>query len=96
MSTPTEFDWDEDKAARVYAETRIRFEVAIGVFLDRNRLDFKDTRHDYGEERRIAIGSVDGILLTVVYVMRGATCRIITAWRSSRSERKRYHDAGKA
>ena len=49
------------------------------VFADPNRLDFEDTRHDYGEERRVAIGKALGRVFTVVYTMRGPVTCIITA-----------------
>ena len=94
VNMPTAFDWDDGKAASVHSERGIRFEVAIGVFADPNRIDFEDARSAYGEERRVVIGTVDRIILTVVYAMRGDVCRIITAWRSSRRERRLYHGEG--
>jgi uncharacterized DUF497 family protein len=74
----------------VKAERGISFEVATGVFLDPMRLDFRDARRDYGEERRITIGRVGKAVLTLVYTMRGETCWIITVWPASRKQRKRY------
>ena len=50
------------------------------------------TRTDYGEKRYIGIGIVDDLVLTVIYTLRGETCRIISARRAKRHERKTYED----
>ena len=83
--------WDDAKAAQVEALRGISFQLAAGVFLDPHRLDMIDERLDYGEERRVTIGSSSSIVLAVVYTMRGDTCRIVTAWPASRKQRKAYH-----
>lgn len=44
------------------------------------------------EERIVAIGSIEGIEIVVVYVIRGEQRRIISARRAHRSERKDYAD----
>ncbi|MEO6208927.1 MAG: BrnT family toxin [Gemmatimonadaceae bacterium] len=53
-----------------------------------------DTRQDYGEIRRIAIGVADGVLLTVVFTDRAQAGdivrRIISARVSNRRERQAY------
>ena len=60
-------------------------------------LERQDMRRDYGEHRLIAIGSADGVLLTVVYTDRaeagGRVRRIISARMSSRGERQAYEQA---
>ena len=85
-----QFDWDSAKDAENIRARGIAFQEAAGVFTDPQRLDWTDTRRDYGEERRKTIGQVGRLCLTVVYTMRGEVCRIITAWPSSRRERSRY------
>ena len=60
-------------------------------------LERADTRRDYGETRRIAIGRTHGICLTVVYTDRndadGLIRRIISARRSKRHEYRAYAKA---
>lgn len=85
-----EFDWDDSKDSQNRAARGLPFQEAAGVFGDPMRLDWVDTRRDYGEERRKTIGRVGNIHLTVVYTLRGAVVRIIAAWPSSRKERSRY------
>jgi uncharacterized DUF497 family protein len=45
---------------------------------------------EYGEPRRIRIGQLKGLVTTVVYTLRGAILRIISARSASRAERARY------
>jgi uncharacterized DUF497 family protein len=45
---------------------------------------------DDGEERRKAIGLIDGKLYTVVYTLRGSVCRLISARRSNAKESRSY------
>lgn len=59
-----------------------------------------DRRRDYGEIRIIAIGKADDLILTVVYTERtyrtnGVIRRIISARRSSATERRGYETAAK-
>jgi uncharacterized DUF497 family protein len=49
-----------------------------------------DIRFDYGEERRVTIGRIDGSFFTVVYTLRGDVTWLITAWPSNRKERALY------
>jgi uncharacterized protein len=51
------------------------------------------TSRDYGEDRFIAIGVVEGRELAVVYTMRGDVCRIISVRRARENEREAYHAA---
>jgi uncharacterized DUF497 family protein len=89
-SQPTEFEWDEDKAARNHTKHGVSFEMAIGVFADPDRLEEQDRRRDYGEARFNIVGIVDGYHLTVTWTRRGRIARIISARRASREERERY------
>jgi uncharacterized DUF497 family protein len=87
-----EFEWDSAKAAANYAKHGVRFEDAVRVFGDPLALEWLDDRHDYGEERYIIIGMVDGRLLTVVYTERSDSIRIISARGAMPYERRSYHE----
>jgi uncharacterized DUF497 family protein len=84
------FDFNPRKRATLIARRGIDFLVVSAVFDDRQRIDWADTRFDYGEERRVTTGKVSGDFFTVVYTMRGDVTWLITAWPSSRKERARY------
>jgi uncharacterized DUF497 family protein len=91
MNAPTDFAWDDAKAASNLAEHGVPMQAGADVFLDPNRLDAMDARKNYGEERRNAIGLVGGVVLHVTYTMRdGDTARLISVRLASRKERKRY------
>ena len=82
------FEWDEEKRLTVLEKHGIDFEDVVGVF--KNNVMTTSSRHD-GEQRWIAVGLLNGIMIAVVYTMRGDTCRLITARRARRNERKEYH-----
>lgn len=85
------FGWDPSKAGEnLVALDRPTFEVAARVFLDPRRTDDADARFDFGEERRITIGTIRGRVYTIVYTMRGAKTWIISARPAHRKERRRY------
>ncbi len=87
------FTWDLRKSERNFAERAFDFAFAASIFAGPT-LERIDTRQDYGEVRRIAIGQSDGILLTIVYTDRAeageVVRRIISARVSSRHERQAY------
>ncbi|MFN3688825.1 BrnT family toxin [Salinarimonas sp.] len=91
MNTPSSFEWDDQKAAANVVKHGIAFEDAIDVFKDPERLVVIDNRSDYGEERTNVIGAVDTVVLVVSCTMRGQSCRIISARRASRRERRAYN-----
>lgn len=86
------FQWDDDKAARNRAIHGVTFETARSVFRDPFALEWIDTREVYGEERWVILGTVENRLLYVVYTLRGAATRIISARGAEPHERRRYHD----
>jgi len=87
-----EFEWDERKARQNAAKHGVPFEYAARVFLDPARCDAADTRRDYGEQRRIALGEIEGRLFAVAYTLRGKVVRLISARKASQRERRRYHE----
>jgi uncharacterized protein len=84
-----EFEWDPAKNERNIERRGIDFTWAIEIF-EGPVIEWIDHRKDYGEEWWIAIGEVDGIILTLVYTWRGTRRRIISAWKAHDSQRKRY------
>jgi uncharacterized DUF497 family protein len=88
------FIWDPEKSERNLAERGFDFAFAAMIFAGPT-LERIDTRQDYGEVRRIALGAADGIQLTLVYTDRAeageVVRRIVSARVSSRRERQAYH-----
>jgi uncharacterized DUF497 family protein len=86
------FEWDEAKNAANIAKHGVSFKTASRIFANRV-VTSPDDRFDYGEEREISIGHVDGVLfLTVAHTDRDGRTRIISARRANSQERQRYED----
>jgi uncharacterized protein len=81
------FEWDERKRQANLAKHHIDFQDVMRVF-DGPVFEKVDRRQ--GEERVVAIGSMDGIEIVVVYLTRGQRRRIISARRAHRNERQDY------
>lgn len=84
-----QFEWDEAKRAENLAKHGVDFVDAAQV-LSRSPLVLADERRDYGEPRYIAWGELNGLLLAVVFTVRGEALRIISARRANARERRRY------
>jgi len=63
------------------------------VFLDPNRIDREYKRRDYGEERYISLGTIEGRLFAVVYTQRGNAIRLISARKANDREQRQYDNA---
>ena len=83
------FEWDERKRRTTLAERGINLLDVQRMF--RGRVEEReDIRYDYGERRFIAVGELDGDIISVVYTWRGNRRRLISARRATRRERKEY------
>lgn len=82
--------WDNAKAVSNEAKHGVPFDYAARVFLDDDRADLDASRNADGEERRKAVGMIEGRLYCVVYTMRGSVCRIISARRANAKETKAH------
>jgi uncharacterized DUF497 family protein len=89
MRVGLEFEWDPQKAAANLAKHGVSFEEAGTAFGDPLGRIVADPRHSSDEDRFVLLGlSRDRRLLTVMYVERGETIRIISARLATRRERR--------
>lgn len=87
------FEWDQAKASANKRKHVVSFEEAASIFRGFH-VDRHDLRRDYGETRFIALGvDSNGVVLNVVYTLRGENVRIISAWKASKHERETYSNA---
>ena len=86
------FEWDNEKAEANYAKHGIPFELAVRMFDDPFRFEIEDDRFDYGKERMITLGLIDGRMYVVIYTPRDERCRIISARKANARDSRRYHD----
>lgn len=90
-----EFEWDAAKSDACFAERGFDFAYAIRAFLDPNRLVRRDSRWAYGEDRYQLLGAVERRVFFVVYTMRGAVIRIISARKANQREVQEYEDSAR-
>jgi uncharacterized protein len=82
------FEWDEDKRERNLRDHKIDFEDARQI-IDGPTFVRRSDRE--GEARYVVFGFVDGDETVVVCTFRGKNCRLISARRARRDERKKYY-----
>jgi uncharacterized protein len=85
-----EFEWDESKRESNLSKHGIDFVRATAIF-NSPILEREDNRYDYDESRLIAIGETNGVILFVVYTVRGSIYRIISARRATKREQQQYY-----
>lgn len=84
------FQFDPAKAAANVRKHGVSFADAEGVFYDPLAVHEPDPDAQ-GEERFVAVGEGSaGVILVVVYTMRGEDIRLISVRRATRSEVKQY------
>ncbi len=85
-----QFEWDEAKNKLNIKRHGIAFEDVTGFLDDPGVFERLDLRENYGEDRIIAFAMVEGQVMAIVYVERGATLRIISARLATRQETNDY------
>jgi len=85
------FAWSPAKNKRNVAKHHLAFEEAVQIF-DAGYLEKVDDRFDYDEERIMAFGEADGVVITVIYTWRGDDRRIISARRAEPDEAAAYYE----
>ena len=87
----TSLDWDSAKAQANLIKHGISFSEVEPAFYDEFALSMPDVLSSLSEERFVLIGR-DALnrLLTVSYMYRGETIRLISARKSTKAERTAY------
>jgi uncharacterized DUF497 family protein len=85
------YEWDKAKKRSNFAKHGLDFVDAQQVF-DGPCVTFEDSRFDYGEERLITLGSLDGRVVLIAHAPRGDVTRIISMRKANRREQKIYQE----
>jgi uncharacterized DUF497 family protein len=85
-----EFEWDGDKDRINRARRGFGLGLAMLLFNGSERIEL-DTRFDYGEERSVATGVIQGRVFVCVFTDRGDVRRIISLRRANRRENDAYY-----
>ncbi len=85
------YEWDEDKNRKNLSERGLSFEDAEAVFAG-PCVTFEDTREDYGEQRLITFGLLEGRLVVIAHTPREESIRIISMRKGNDREQKTYQE----
>lgn len=86
------FEYDEQKRAKNFEKHGVDLLYGALIF-EGPTVEAPDLRHDYGENRIIAIGLVDDECFVTVYVQRGDVIRLISTRKGGRRDRRKYEAA---
>ncbi len=86
-----EFEWDESKWSSNIRKHGIDFLNIPDVFT-RSILTIEDDRFDYGEERFVTFGLLQGQVVAVVHTESEGCIRIISARKASKYEQETYFE----
>jgi hypothetical protein len=84
-----DFEWDEKKRKANIKKHGIDFINAPMVF-DSYTLTIEDDRFDYGEERFVSFGILEGRVVVIVHTENDDSIRIISIRRATKYEEKAY------
>jgi uncharacterized DUF497 family protein len=79
------FTWDESKRRTNLARHGVDFRDAPRIF-DGPLVTVEDTRERYGEPRYIALGLLEGVVVSVAYAERDGTLRVISIRKALKHE----------
>jgi uncharacterized protein len=85
-----QFTWDESKRKSNLAKHGFDFRDAARIFAGPLVL-FEDNRTGYGEQRMIAMGLLDALVVVIVHIESGNAIRIISMRKADKNETNLYY-----
>ena len=85
------FIWDEAKRKSNLAKHGYDFAEAYRVF-ESPLVLAEDSRDDYGEQRMLALGLLDDVVLLIVHVENDDSIRIISMRKANKHETNDYYE----
>ena len=83
------FEWDEAKRQTNLKKHRLDFADAEAVFRGQT-VTLEDIRRDYGEQRFVSFGLLQGRVVVVAHTERKDSIRIISMRKASKHEKRSY------
>ena len=83
------FEWNEAKRQINIRKHRIDF-INVETIFRGYTITIEDDRKDYGEERFVTFGTMEGRVVAVVHTERGDSIRIISIRKATKYEQKTY------
>lgn len=85
----TDIEYDPAKRAATLAARDLDMDRAGDIF-DGPHLSIQDTRQDYGEDRYVTVGHLDGRMVILAWTWRQGHIRIISMRKANGREQTRY------
>ena len=86
-----QFTWNEAKRKSNLAKHGYDFADAHKVFAGTLVLT-EDGREDYGEQRMLALGQLDAVIVMIVHVESDGTIRVISMRKATKDETNDYYE----
>lgn len=86
------YEWDEAKREANLRKHGYDFADADAVYENPHKFTFLTVRKGESRAQDVALAEISGLILTLVYVIRGYNIRIISFRKASRKERRAYDD----
>jgi uncharacterized DUF497 family protein len=86
-----EFDWDEAKRKANLRNHGIDF-VDIDELFEGETVTILDDRFDYGEQRLVTFGMLEGQIVAVAHTETDEKIRIISVRKATKNEEKSYYE----
>lgn len=84
------FEWNENKRQINISRHGFDFADVAGVFEDPEALTILDDRFDYGEDRFITFGLLNGKLIAIAHTENEEVVRIISVRKAEKDEEIEY------
>lgn len=84
-----EYEWDEAKRQTNLRKHGVDF-IDVPALFDGDIVTIEDSRYDYGEERFVTLGLLQGRVIAVIYTEREDDIRIISARKATKYEQRIY------
>ncbi len=82
--------WDEQKRQKTIIQRDLNFADLKFVFSDTIKIEFKDDRENYGEDRMITVGFLHKRMVVAVWTQREHSRRIISMRKANDREIEKY------
>jgi uncharacterized protein len=86
-----DFEWDENKRWINLSKHGVDF-VDVPSMFDTDVVTVEDDRYNYGEQRFVTFGLLNGREIAVVHTDDGDLIRIISARRATKHEQRSYFE----
>ena len=85
-----EFDWDEAKRRANLRDHGIDF-IDIEIVFESETVTIIDDRFDYGEQRFVTFGMLEGRVVAIAHTETDERIRIISVRKGTKNEEKSYY-----